>query len=167
MLFCPRPAHWDPSRPGGNSLLDWNDAIYRPHRRHFIIQRTLTPWMSNTEHAGTEMEGLSSPSQLEADDERPRSRKVSIKTKSSPNTRQGLRNLRSEGTEHRLGLKCVVDWNTESDGIVVESRRSPKYTAAINLESFCLSLPTNRMVIIVDKSRSIKFWAQKHLICQE
>lgn len=71
MLFCPRPAHRDPGGPGGNSLLDWNDAIYRPHRRHFIIQRTLTPWMSNTEHAGTEMEGLASPSQPEPDDERP------------------------------------------------------------------------------------------------
>lgn len=71
MLFCPRPAHRDPGGPGGNSLLDWNDAIYRPHRRHFIIQRTLTPWMSNTELVGTEMEGPAPPSHPEPDDERP------------------------------------------------------------------------------------------------
>lgn len=61
MLFCPRLARRDPGGPGGDSLLDWNDAIYRPKRRHFIIQKTLTPWMSNTEHEGTETEGLASP----------------------------------------------------------------------------------------------------------
>lgn len=49
------------SKPKGNSLLNWNDAIYCPKRWHFIIQRTLTPWMSNTEHAGKEMEYLALP----------------------------------------------------------------------------------------------------------
>lgn len=71
---------------------------------------------------------------------------MSIKTKSSPNDRQGLRGLRSEGTEHRFDLKCVVDCtendSTECDGII------HKYTSAINLESFCLLLTPNLIVII-------------------
>lgn len=59
MLFCSRPARGDLQQTQGE--LSWNDAIYCPKRWHFIIQRTLTPWMSNTEHAGKEMEYLALP----------------------------------------------------------------------------------------------------------
>lgn len=62
MLFCSRPAHWDlPTNHKGNSLLNWNHAIYRPKRWHFIIQETLTPWMSNTRRCGGEEKAMGEP----------------------------------------------------------------------------------------------------------
>lgn len=122
MLFCPRPAHRDPGGPGGDSLLDWNDAIYRPKRRHFIIQRTLTPWMSNTEHVGARWKA--SHHYNNWSHEGPGAWKVSIRTKSSPDDKQVWKDFWSHVTDtHGFGLK-VTCWfrkmtaNSEADGIM-------------------------------------------------
>lgn len=141
MLFCPRPAHRDPGGPGGNSPLDWNDAIYRPHRRHFIIQRTLTPWMSNTEHAGTELESLASPSQPEPDDERPPELKGEHHHQIITPRQAGLKRspIRENWAQVPSEMCCwlkKVTANTEADGMVVRIHEtdSLKYTAAIHLQ---------------------------------